>query len=83
MIASFAVWQGFIAIELFGCERARWVGVRAVCATDIDPLQESTWLLSGAVQGTLILIAAAGVLIWLWVLPSVRRVRMETRSQRG
>jgi len=81
MLASFAIWQGYIAIELLSCETVRWIGVRAACAPDIVAGQESTWLSSGVGHGTLVLVAVVAVLLWLWVWPFVRQARIEKRSQ--
>ena len=78
MIASFAIWQGFNAIELFRCDTVKWGGARPYCTE-----YTGSGIGAGAVQGTLILIAVAAVLVWLWVLPLVRQAQTENRSHGG
>ena len=75
LLASFAPWQGYNAIELFRCDTVQWTGARPYCSG-----YTGTGIGSGAVQGTLILIAVVAVLLWLWVWPFVRQAGTKKRS---
>lgn len=70
MVSALALWWGWNAIKMLGCGSVSFSGGRVV---NVVCYESGPGYTGGAVSGTVaglgILLAAVGVLFWMWVLP--------------